>query len=424
MSTPTSLDLPDGVRRTTIRTTRGAFAALEAVPASGVCERETALLVPGYTGSKEDFLAILDLLADGSRRVVAIDMRGQFETPGADDPDGYRAAALGSDILAIMHATGTRHLVGHSYGGLIGREAVLAPDDGEITSFTLMSSGPAALTGPRAKEVRAMLAVLGVSDGETPDRAVLQAGIAELWRAHLEPQAVAAGVPGHIVAFLARRMRSNDAGALVLMARHMLTTPDRTAALARLDHIPMLVIYGENDNSWSPAAQENMARRLGARRVCIPAAVHSPAVEAPATTASALTQFWDAAEAARTTAARPAVVTERRSVSGVLVGGKPVPRPPWHSGGCALRAVPQVVTPPAGRAGPRREHLVQPVGGQAVTHPLIGRRALLGDILGAAKVPGQRFVGVRPGQDLASGQVVQLHPVTRPPEHPPGGQRV
>ena len=53
-------------------------------------------------------------------------MRGQFETPGADDPDGYSAAALGADIAAIMHATGTRHLVGHSYGGLAGREAVLA----------------------------------------------------------------------------------------------------------------------------------------------------------------------------------------------------------------------------------------------------------------------------------------------------------
>jgi pimeloyl-ACP methyl ester carboxylesterase len=311
VSTPTSLDLPDGVRRTTISTSRGAFAALEAVPASGVCDRETALLVPGYTGSKEDFLAILDLLADGSRRVVAIDMRGQFETPGADDPDGYSAAALGSDILAIMDATGTRHLVGHSYGGLIGREAVLSGSSSgaEITSFTLMSSGPAALTGPRAKEVRAMFGLLRVSNGETTDKAVLQARIGELWRAHLEPQAVAAGVPGHIVAFLARRMRNNDPGALVLMARHMLTAPDRTAELARLDHIPTLVIYGENDNSWSPAAQENMARRLGARRVCIPAAVHSPAVEAPATTAGALTQFWDAAEATRATAARPTVVT-------------------------------------------------------------------------------------------------------------------
>ena len=83
-------------------------------------------------------------------------MRGQFETPGADDPDGYSAAALGADIAAIMHATGARHLVGHSYGGLVGREAVLAGtgSGAEIASFTLMSSGPAALTGPRAKELR------------------------------------------------------------------------------------------------------------------------------------------------------------------------------------------------------------------------------------------------------------------------------
>ncbi len=322
MSTPTSLDLPGGVRRTTIHTQRGAFAALEAVPASGVCEREAALLVPGYTGSKEDFLAILDLLADGSRHVVAIDMRGQFETAGPDDPGGYAAAALGADIAAVMHATGARHLVGHSYGGLAGREAVLGPDGAEIASFTLMSSGPAALTGARAKELREMLAALGTGEAPgdgpgdgpenrqsgdgPPDPAELRTGISELWRAHLEPQAVTAGVPGHIVAFLGRRMLSNDPHGLILMARHMLTAPDRTAELARLEQIPMLVIYGENDNAWSPAAQENMARRLGARRLCIPAAMHSPAVEAPATTAGALTQFWDAVEAALI---RPAAVT-------------------------------------------------------------------------------------------------------------------
>ena len=153
MSTPTSLELPDRVRRTTIRTARGAFAALEAAPASGVCERDAALLVPGYTGSKEDFLAILDLLADDSRHVVAIDMRGQFETVGAGEPGGYAAAALGADILAVMHATGARHLVGHSYGGLIGREAVLAAAGAEFASFTLMSSGPGALTGHLPHEV-------------------------------------------------------------------------------------------------------------------------------------------------------------------------------------------------------------------------------------------------------------------------------
>ena len=299
MSTPTVLDLPGGVRRTTIRTARGAFAALEAIPASGVCEREAALLVPGYTGSKEDFLAILDLLADGSRQVVAIDMRGQFETAGTRDPGSYAAAALGADILAVMRETGARHLAGHSYGGLIGREAALAEGGAGLASLTLMSSGPAALTGPRARELRAMLAALGLADepgaGPPPEAADLPAGIADIWRVHLEPQAVAAAVPEPIVAFLGRRMLANDPVGLVLMARHMLAAPDRTAELAQLD-LPMLVIYGEDDNAWSPADQERMAQRLSARRLCIPAAVHSPAVEAPATTASALTQFWDAAE--------------------------------------------------------------------------------------------------------------------------------
>jgi pimeloyl-ACP methyl ester carboxylesterase len=294
VSTPTSLDLPDEVRRTSIATSRGRFAALEAVPASGVCEREAALLVPGYTGSKEDFLAILGQLAGGGRRVFAIDMRGQFETPGADDGDGYSASALGSDITALLSATGARHLLGHSYGGLIAREAVLA--GGGIASVTLMSTGPAALTGPRAEELRNMLDILGVRDGPTPEPARLQAGICDIWQSYLEPAALAAGVPGPIVAFLAKRMLSNDPTGLVLMARHLLTAADRTVDLAGLGGIPILVIYGEDDNSWSPAEQEAMAARLGARRVCIPAAAHSPAVEAPAMTADTLTHFWNAAE--------------------------------------------------------------------------------------------------------------------------------
>ncbi|HEY6274901.1 MAG TPA: alpha/beta hydrolase, partial [Streptosporangiaceae bacterium] len=43
----------------------------------------------------------------------------------------------------------------------------------------------------------------------------------------------------------------------------------------------------------------DMAHRLGASRVCIPGAAHSPPVEAPATTASILTEFWNAAESSR-----------------------------------------------------------------------------------------------------------------------------
>jgi pimeloyl-ACP methyl ester carboxylesterase len=301
-----------------IRTSRGSFAALDALPVPGVCERDTALLVPGFTGSKEDFLALLDQLAAAGRRVIAIDMRGQYQTPGFDDragppgQDGYSPAALSADIAAIARETATRHLLGHSYGGLVAREATLdyLPGDG-IESLTLMSSGPSALTGPRADELRAMLAALGVPDaGGVPDGAAgagaaagaaggagaLGPPVAALWESHLGPQAIAAGIPAPIVAFLRDRMLSNDPVALVKMAWHLLTAPDRTDELACLDDIPTLVIYGENDNSWSPATQEDMAQRLGAQRICIPGAMHSPNVEAPATTASALTEFWDAAE--------------------------------------------------------------------------------------------------------------------------------
>src|SRR5208282_5401684 len=184
-------------------------------------------------------------------------MRGQFETSGADQPDGYGAPALGADIAAIVHATGTRHLVGHSYGGLVAREAVLAGAwltrggltlGSDVVSLTLMSSGPGSLTGPRAEELRAMLDTLGVRDSSMPDRPALAAGISQLWHTYLQPQFIAADVPAPVVAFLARRMLSNDPVGLVVMARNLLAAPDRTAELARLGQIPMLIIYGEDDN--------------------------------------------------------------------------------------------------------------------------------------------------------------------------------
>src|SRR6201986_1190172 len=81
VSTPTSLSLPDNVRRTVVETSRGGFAALEAMPGTGVCERQPAVLVPGFTGSKEDFLAILHQLGAAGRRGVALHQRGEYQTP-------------------------------------------------------------------------------------------------------------------------------------------------------------------------------------------------------------------------------------------------------------------------------------------------------------------------------------------------------
>ena len=297
MSTPTSLDLPDRTRRVTVSCERGAFAALEARPPAWTGELGTALLVPGYTGSKEDFIAVLGQLAAAGRRVLAIDMRGQYQTPGPGDPAAYDPVRLGADIAALAEATETAHLLGHSFGGLAAREAILAGYT--PASLTLMSSGPSALPGPRAEELRTMLGFL--AGAPTQD---LKGKIEDLWQAALEPQAAEAGASPTILAFLKERMLGNNPTGLITMATHLLTAEDKTEALATRD-VPIFVLYGENDNAWPPADQEHMATELGAQRLCIPAAAHNPNVEAPATTAHALTKFWNAVEAPAASADLP-----------------------------------------------------------------------------------------------------------------------
>jgi pimeloyl-ACP methyl ester carboxylesterase len=310
VSTPRSLDLPDQVQRVTIESRRGRFAALEAQPATGVCERRPALFVPGFTGSKEDFLPVLQPLASAGRRIVAIDMRGQYESPPAPGADGYAPVALAADVAAVAEAIAEHpgiHLVGHSLGGLIAREAALARE-AEVISITLLGSGPGRIGGDRAEVLRGLLALMDAADdaggeGASGDDRIgadqrLRATIDQIWEDHLEPQARADAVPEAVIEFLHRRMSGNSPTGLMVMGRYLLTCPDRTAELARLGGPPILVLYGEDDDAWDPAVQERMAKRLGAQRVCIPGAGHSPAVEAPETTASTLTAFWRTAEEA------------------------------------------------------------------------------------------------------------------------------
>ncbi|GAA1288990.1 alpha/beta hydrolase [Planotetraspora silvatica] len=285
MSTPRFLTLPPGVSVLPIETELGSFTALEALPVSGVAERWPALLVPGYTGSKEDFIAVLQTLAQAGRRVIAVDMRGQYETPGPDDPQAYTCASLGADVESIARVVGAGepvHLLGHSFGGLVARETVLN-GTAQLASFTLMSSGPAGIIGPRERAGRMMLA-------ELPEH-----GVDYLWSNRMEPDALRAGVPDDIVAFLRKRLLSNSPAGLLAMADEVLNARDRVAELAE-SGLDLLVLYGEHDDGWPPLLQAEMANRLEADCVVVPGSVHSPAVEAPETTAAALTRFWNAAE--------------------------------------------------------------------------------------------------------------------------------
>jgi pimeloyl-ACP methyl ester carboxylesterase len=299
VSTPRSLRLPPQVLPRLVQTPRGSFATLHAQPASGISERQPALLVPGYTGSKEDFLAILESLVAAGRPVTAIDMRGQYQSGPAASKAGYELGELAEDLVAVAAAiagdAGRVHLLGHSFGGIVARQAVLGKP-AAFLSLTLIGSGPGTIGGLRAQTLRDLLDFL---DPAGTDTDLLGVMIGQVWHGQLRPQAEAEGTPAAIVDFLAERALLSCPLGLAEMARHLLDCPDRTAELAALDRLPKLVSYGENDDAWPPDVQDMMAKRLGAERVCIPGAAHSPAVEAPETTAAMLTAFWNQAESPR-----------------------------------------------------------------------------------------------------------------------------
>jgi len=289
VSTPRFLELPPGVRRIDVPTALGTVAALRALPAAGGYDRQPALLVPGLTGSKEDFIALLQTLAQAGRPVVAIDLPGQYESPAPGDLTGYGTAWLGRSVAALAEALdeGPVHLLGHSYGGLVSREAVIG-DPSPFLSLALMSSGPSAVpSAGRVADAERLIAFL--RPDPTPERLRL------LWDRYLDGPARSGGLSAEILEFLQARMVANSPGALVRMCEEILSAPDRTGELSAVD-LPRLVLYGENDDAWPPDLQAVMAEKLSARKVVVPGAAHSPNVEAPETTAGALTAFWDAVE--------------------------------------------------------------------------------------------------------------------------------
>lgn len=279
MSTPPFLELPEGVRAQRLPTPRGDFAVLTA-PSSRDTPKPPVLLVPGFTGSKEDFIAILAPIAAAGHPVTAVDQRGQFETPGGDDPTSYDVKELAEDLLSVVAQLGAPvHLVGHSFGGLVARAVALA-DPAALRSITLLDSGPAAIPHPASSDLALMVQALSTTDLDT------------VWtvKRHLELSSLPGPEP-HIEDFLRTRFLANHPVALRRLAEQLLDQTDRTDELAAAG-LPILVALGARDEAWPPAVQRQMASRLGARFVEFADAAHSPAAESPEETADALVSFW------------------------------------------------------------------------------------------------------------------------------------
>lgn len=263
MSVPRTLQIPEGVEQTTVETSRTTHA-VQIARAAGE-RRGSILLVPGWTGSKEDFTPVLPLLAAIGYDVITFDQRGQYESPGGADDD-YSLTALAADALALADV-GLQderfHLLGHSFGGLVSQTLTIEHPE-RVRTLSLLCSGPGAL-------------------GDSPTRPLVRIynaiGKVPLLQIHqLREQGIKR--PAQITAFLAKRFTANAAASLKAMTQHLIDAPDRVDEVAATG-VPCWVGRGETDDAWPHDAQAEMAHRLGTEIVVLPSAAHSPAVEAP-----------------------------------------------------------------------------------------------------------------------------------------------
>jgi pimeloyl-ACP methyl ester carboxylesterase len=235
-----------------------------------------AVLIHGFTGSKEDFEVVGPLLAEKGYRVLTFDNRGQHESAHSNRTDAYSMKSLARDAveLAQRHGFKNPHLFGHSFGGLIAQQAAVdAPD--YWSSLTLFCSGPHWI--PNKPDLDVTVHIMETMTME------------ESWNKYKEESD--RGLPRYET--YKKRWKASDRRSTKEMAIHLKSVQPLITELIATK-IPIHVIYGENDDAWPLAMQDQMAKDLSAPLTVIRNAGHCPNEDQPAETVKVLANFWSA----------------------------------------------------------------------------------------------------------------------------------
>ncbi|AYF75922.1 alpha/beta fold hydrolase [Nocardia yunnanensis] len=267
----------------TLRGAAGELAGWQAEPPAEVAARGTVLLVPGFTGSKEDFEGMLPLLAAAGYRAVAYDQRGQWQSEGPEDVSGYTMADFVGDLQGVVDQISPDapiHLVGHSFGGYVSRVAVVERP-GRFRSFTLLASGPSSVEDIDFPPPQ-LVAQLVESGGQ---ELIWQQMSAALFESGHTP-------PPERMEFLHRRILQTKRDNILGILHCMTEPPLKDPAALRDSGVPLLVAYGDTNDLWAPAVHEKFARALGAETVVFPGSGHVPNEDVPDKVCAALETFW------------------------------------------------------------------------------------------------------------------------------------
>ncbi|SDT26762.1 alpha/beta fold hydrolase [Microterricola viridarii] len=259
--------LPDGVRASTFAAPSGSLALISC----GDPDAPPVLLVPGATGSKEDFQLMLPVLAAAGYHALSFDLAGQYESAAAGPEhlspprEHYDYELFVDDLLALLADVGrAAHVVGYSFAGIVAGLAY-AREPARFASLTLLSCPP--LAGQSFRGVSRIGPVTGLATGNI-GAALMIWGI----RRNLVP--VPPGRLRFVRARFALTRRQSVSDIVSLMKR----TPD-LGPILREAPLPKLVAVGEHD-LWPTELHAEFARSLDAELAVYPAG-HSPCETSP-----------------------------------------------------------------------------------------------------------------------------------------------
>lgn len=228
------------------------------------------VLVHGFTGGRVDWADVMDDLAI-DRRVVAWDHRGHAESTNTGDIETYTFGQLVADMEVAIDALELDrfHLLGHSMGGIVSMQYVLAHPD-RVHSLILMDT--LARHDYIPPEIMDLMLENGRQHGTD--------GLADLMVEFERAQPRVEPARQELMLERARYKLSNmDLQAYVGLGSNLATFDSLVDRLRDEVRCPTTVLVGENDGGLRPAATEIVDAIDGAVEIVIPGAAHSPQEE-------------------------------------------------------------------------------------------------------------------------------------------------
>jgi pimeloyl-ACP methyl ester carboxylesterase len=253
---------------------RGGFAAPSGTLATvsmGQPGNPRVLLIPGATGSKEDFSLMLPELAAAGYFVLSCDIAGQYESAAAGPeklvPPGahYDYDLFCNDLLALLDAgDGPAHVVGYSFAAIVA-ELAFARRPEKFRSLTLISCPPE--PGHSFRGIR-ILGRLSIHIGGRVGAALMIWGIRSNF----------IGVAPNRLRFVNHRFRFTRRSSVSDILGLMQHAPDLRELLAAAS-LPKFVAVGEHD-LWPLSLHRSFAQSIGAR-IAVYRGGHSPSETSP-----------------------------------------------------------------------------------------------------------------------------------------------